>query len=468
MMGLFRYNCTLLLMAVSMLVISCKEEETSIPEITPDSPVNSGDVEKVLKSATTEWGISRDAVIKHMDGYRSVSGTDKDILQFKPEKGGQSIAYRFSDDKLIATAVLLPTTSAELELQKMLTGYSYFAILNDGEVYENRSANTMATVWNPAEANSSYSAIGFAPIMYADYGKSSSISVKTGEAENVGTKTATVSGTLSGVSTNVEVGIFYGTESTLTEQSNKQSTTSKSTFSVSLSELGSNTTYYYRAYAVIDDIYYYGDTKTFTTKDYNKSFTYNGVTYNMILVEGCSTGDFYIMDKEIPGTAFDCDASGEVDFSEYRTTLLDLRNTTGIPLRPPYVNEWQYAARGGNKSKGYKYSGGNEIGDVAWYSGNSSHEPHASGLKQPNELGIYDMSGNWAEICSGEKYTGDENYIWYKYVCGGSCDNAASACQVTSKKASIETGNWENCFLIYDSTQDFGHIGIRLVYTKGR
>jgi len=181
MMKLFRYNWLLLMLATCLLAVSCKEDDSSIPEIKPNDPVNTEDVKKVLNSATTEWGISRDAVIKHMDGYKTVSGTDKDMLQFKPEKGGQSIAYRFADDKLIATAVLLPTTSAELELQSMLNGYAYFAKLSDGEVYENRTANTLATVWNPAEANSSYSAIGFAPIKYANYGMSSSYTGGNGD-----------------------------------------------------------------------------------------------------------------------------------------------------------------------------------------------------------------------------------------------------------------------------------------------
>jgi hypothetical protein len=470
MMKLFRYNWLLLMLATCLLAVSCKEDDSSIPEIKPNDPVNTEDVKKVLNSATTEWGISRDAVIKHMDGYKTVSGTDKDMLQFKPEKGGQSIAYRFADDKLIATAVLLPTTSAELDLQSMLNGYAYFAKLSDGEVYENRTANTLATVWNPTEANSSYSAIGFAPVKYANYGMSSSITVNTGEVSDIATKSVTLSGNLTGVTTSVEVGFFYGTENTLTEQSDKKSTTSSSNFSVTLTELSSNTTYYYRAYAIVDDMYYYGEVKTFTTKDYNKSFTYNGATYNMILVEGCSTGDFYIMDKEIPGTAFDYNGDGVVSYNECNSEISSLRVLCGgMPLRIPCVNEWQYAARGGSKSKGYKYSGSDDVNDVAWYSGNSTHEPHAFGLKKPNELGIYDMSGNWAEICHTEDYDGDD-YLdtqYYKYVCGGSCDNVASACQATSKKTAITTGKWRNCFHIYDSTQDFGHIGIRLVYTKG-
>ena len=65
----------------------------------------------------------------------------------------------------------------------------------------------------------------------------------------------------------------------------------------------------------------------------------------------------------------------------------------------PTEAEWEYAARGGKKSRGYKYSGSNTIGDVAWYYGNSGDTTHAVGTKQANELGLYDMSGNVDELC---------------------------------------------------------------------
>ena len=93
------------------------------------------------------------------------------------------------------------------------------------------------------------------------------------------------------------------------------------------------------------------------------------------------------------------------DCQEFIAKLNDL---TGLEFRLPTEAEWEYAARGGNKSQGYKYSGSNTIGDVAWYKVNSydlgSSSPdygtHQVGTKSPNELGIYDMSGNVLEWCS--------------------------------------------------------------------
>lgn len=80
--------------------------------------------------------------------------------------------------------------------------------------------------------------------------------------------------------------------------------------------------------------------------------------------------------------------------------IIQLNNLTGENFRLPTEAEWEFAARGGNVSHSYFYAGSNDIDDVAWYSGNSNKRTHEVGLKSPNELGLYDMSGNIEEWCS--------------------------------------------------------------------
>ena len=140
----------------------------------------------------------------------------------------------------------------------------------------------------------------------------------------------------------------------------------------------------------------------------------------------------------------------EVSWEDCQTFIRKLNALTGKNFRLPTEAEWEFAARGGNNSRGYKYSGSNTLSNVAWYDDNSSNKTHPVATKAPNELGIYDMSGNVWEWCSDWEgaYSSSSQYNptgsntgSFRVDRGGSWDFDARCCRVSDRSNSSPAGS---------------------------
>ena len=217
-------------------------------------------------------------------------------------------------------------------------------------------------------------------------------------------------------------------------------------------------------------------------------FTVNGVTFTMVRVEGgtfmmgataeqtgaysdekpahrVTLSDYYIGETEVTqalweavmgetptshgpqwkrkyGLGDNYPAYYNISYNDVLSFISKLNSLTGRTFRMPTEAEWEYAARGGNKSKGYRYSGGNTLDNVGWYWDNSDGTPHPVAQKAANELGLYDMSGNVDEWCSDWYGTyssspqtnpkGPSTGI-SRVLRGGSWRSIAAACRVADR-----------------------------------
>ena len=150
-----------------------------------------------------------------------------------------------------------------------------------------------------------------------------------------------------------------------------------------------------------------------------------------------------------------------VSWDDCQDFIRKLNKVTGHRFRLPTEAEWEYAARGGNKSKRYKYSGSNIIiSEVAWY--NESNGTHDVATKRPNELGIYDMSGNVWEWCqdgygsySSNAQTNSQGPSSgsLRVNRGGSWGSLARLCRVSNRN-------------YYSPSNHFKNLGLRLVLSE--
>ena len=179
----------------------------------------------------------------------------------------------------------------------------------------------------------------------------------------------------------------------------------------------------------------------------NKTFTVNGVKFSMVAVEGgtfamgatrdqgsnpgynekpvhlVTLSDYYVGQTEVTQELWVAVMGSNpsnfkgnltrpvemVTWDQCQQFITQLNQITGMNFRMLTEAEWEFAARGGNKSLGCMYSGSNTLDDVAWYSSNAASTTHPVASLAPNELGIYDMSGNVYEYCQ-DKSSGTANY----------------------------------------------------------
>ena len=203
----------------------------------------------------------------------------------------------------------------------------------------------------------------------------------------------------------------------------------------------------------------------------SQTFTANGVRFKMVRVEGASTGTFYIGETEVTQALWEAVMGSNpsefkgsnrpvenVSWENCKTFIGKLNTLTGRTFRLPKEAEWEFAARGGNKSRGYEFSGSDNLDEVGWYyenSGNSRLDEnywdldklsqngcctHPVMQKEANELGLYDMSGNVWEWCEDLYLSSGSNRVNR----GGCWNYLARLCRVSSRDYNTPTYSGSN------------------------
>lgn len=216
--------------------------------------------------------------------------------------------------------------------------------------------------------------------------------------------------------------------------------------------------------SVAGGTYAMGATSEMHMGDYDETPTHQ------VTVSGFSIGQTEVTQalwKEVMGNNPSCFKGDNlpvesVSWDDCMIFISKLNNLTGKNFRLPTEAEWEFAARGGNNSNHTRYSGSGNISDVAWHNDNSGDKTHPVAMKQANELGIYDMSGNVWEWCSD----------WYGDYSSSAQSNPIGASSGTSRV--FRGGSWVfnawNCrssrrYNGYPDATDYG-LGLRLCLSE--